>query len=424
MKEKIVVGYIGCGRRGRSVLKENLAKMRDVEIKYLCDMSEARMERATEHLLAGGAQRPLFTKDYHDILNDPEVDAVFVMTGWGGRPAIAMDCMRAGKRVAIEVGCADTLEECFALVDTYEETGVPLMMLENCCYGRRELMALNLVKKGLFGEVVHCSGGYFHYLNERELFRDIETDPVELRHYRIGRYVTDNRDSYPTHELGPIAKAMSINRGNRMVRLNSIASKACGLKQYAKDHLGEDSEWAKLDYKQGDIVNTIITCADGATISLTLDTTLPRAHYSRGFSVRGTKGMCNEDTRVFFFDDMEEGSRNKNNEPEMFEKYDHPIQREYQAACRDVGGHADGIDWLVCRAFIESVKTQTNPPIDVYDTASWLCIGVLSAKSIELGGAPVEIPDFTRGKWQNREPVARGKYCLDEVCEDPNVSIF
>jgi len=131
MKQTIKVGYIGCGRRGRSILKECLAKMRDVEVKYICDASQQRMERATAHLLAGGAARPQFVTDYHEILRDPEIDAVFVMTGWSGRPQIAMEVMRAGKYVAIEVGCADTLEECFALVDTYEETGTPLMMLEN-----------------------------------------------------------------------------------------------------------------------------------------------------------------------------------------------------------------------------------------------------------------------------------------------------
>ena len=85
------------------------------------------------------------------------IDAVVIMTGWSGRPQLAMEAMRAGKYTAIEVGCADNLQECWDLVDTYEQTGVPLMMLENDCYFRRNLMALNMAQQGVFGEIVHCN---------------------------------------------------------------------------------------------------------------------------------------------------------------------------------------------------------------------------------------------------------------------------
>jgi hypothetical protein len=256
-----------------------------------------------------------------------------------------------------------------------------------------------------------------HYLNEVELFKDIENDDV--KHYRLDYYINNNRESYPTHELGPISKALNINRGNRMVRLNCITSKSAGLKSYAKDKLGENSKYSNIDYKQADIVTTLITCAGGETIQLTLDTTLPRAHYSRNFSIRGTKGMSNEDSRAIFIEGMEEPARD--NENEMYEKYDHPIHVEYEKA-QKLGGHG-GIDWLVCRAFVESVKRGINTPIDAYDTASWLCIGALTEQSIAQNGAPVDIPDFTGGKWQNREPAPVQKYSLDVVVDDPETPI-
>ena len=82
------------------------------------------------------------------------------------------------------------------------------------------------------------------------------------------------------------------------------------------------------------------------------------------------------------------------------------------------------MDWLVCRAFVEAVKNAVNTPIDAYDSVTWLAIGALSEQSIKGGGIPVEIPDFTGGKWQDREPVVKGKYCLDEICEDRSVKIF
>ena len=414
MKTQITVGYIGVGRRGSGVLRECFSQMKDVRIKYICDLFPDRVTLGLETVQDKGGYTPIGTQDYHDILNDPEVDAVIIMTGWSGRPALAIESMRAGKYTAIEVGCADTLEECYDLVRTYEETGVPVMMLENCCYGRREMMLYNIVSQGLFGEIVHCTGGYMHYLNNFGLFKDIGV------HYRLPHYIARNRENYPTHELGPISKLLKINRGNRLLTLSSFASKSRGLRQYAADTLGEDHELAHTDFKQGDIVTTVLSCAGGETVVLTLDTTLPRAYYSRNIGVRGTKGMSYEDTRVVFLEGMEEKARD--NEAEFFEKYDHPLHREYESMGTR-GGHG-GMDWLVCRAFVESVKAGTDTPIDAYDTATWLAIGPLSEQSIAQGGKPMEIPDFTHGLWQTDRPVLRGKYCLDEVCEDGSIPIF
>ena len=416
MKEKIRIGYIGLGRRGKGMLK-HFAEMPDVEIVTLSDLSELRLEEGKKRLLEKGCPEPKLTKDYREIINDPTLDAVVVMTGWSGRPAIAIESMRAGKYTAIEVGCADGLSECYDLIRTYEETGSPLMMLENCCYGRREMMLLRMVREGLFGELVHCTGGYQHYLNDEDLFKDIDT--TDIPHYRLPHYVAKNRENYPTHAFGPIAKILGINRGNRMVRLTSVATKSVGLKAYAEDRFGADSPHATTDYLQGDIVNTVITCENGETVLLTLDTTLPRAYYSRNLSIRGTKGMSSEERKVVFLKGMKEGVTD--NEGEMFEQYDHPLHAEYVK--KGVKTGHGGMDWLVCRAFVESVKNGTNTPIDAYDTVSWMAIGPLSEESIAKGGAPVEFPDFTNGRWKDREPIVEGKYCLDKVCEDGSVSV-
>ena len=129
--------------------------------------------------------------------------------------------------------------------------------------------------------------------------------------------------------------------------------------------------------------------------------------------------MYTEERKVLYFTGMEEEI--ENNEEEMFERYDHPLQKEYyKTGVR--GGHG-GMDWLVCRAFVESVKQGTNTPIDAYDTILWMSIAPLSEMSIAKGGAPVSVPDFTKGKWIHREPIVTGKYCLDEVCIDENIKI-
>lgn len=417
MKEKIKLAQIGLGRRGYALLRDSFSDMADVDMAVLCDRYAPSYDRAAELFTSKGKQAPKFTDNFDEVLNDPEIDGIIICTGWQEHGELAKKSMLAGKYTAIEVGCAFDLRECYELIEVYEKTKTPLMMLENCCYGRREMMALNIVKQGLFGDVVHCDGGYHHYLCEGELLVDLDNPNP---HYRLDSYIKRNCEQYPTHELGPISKVLGINYGNRFMTLSSFASKPGGLKRAAERFVGEDSDYAKINYKQGDIITTILTCANGETVRLCLDTTAPRPYYSRDFTVRGTKGMCAEENNVVFFEGMKEPV--KNNEAEMFEKYDHPIHKEYNAIGAR-GGH-DGMDWLVCRAFVESVKNGTQTPINAYDTVLWMSIASLSEQSINLGGAPVPVPDFTNGKWMFQRPENTGKYSLDIVVEDPSTPII
>jgi len=423
-KDRVRIGYIGLGRRGFGMFKNNIAKMNDVDVLWLCDFDEKKIERAQECLVAGGKPQARSTTDYKELLADPDVDAVLVMTGWDTHIECALASLRAGKYTAMEVGGAYDISECYALVDAYEQNATPLMMLENCCYGRKELMALRMAREGLFGKIVHAAGGYLHYLNECELFGNLPAGETDTTHYRQYNYLNRNCENYPTHEFGPISKVLRINRGNRVLTVSSFASRPAGLKDFSSRHLPDDYPLKGADYNQGDIVTTILTCAGGETVVLTLDTTIPRPYYSRNFTIRGTLGCCIEEgngSATFFLEGMKEGVMG--NEKEFYEKYDHPLQAENASIEQNVG-HAENIDWLVLRAFIEAVKAGTDTPIDAYDTATWLAITPLSAASITKGGASVEMPDFTRGRWFNREPVVACKYCLDEVCEDPDIPII
>jgi len=421
MKEKVRIGYIGLGRRGTAVLKQCISEMNDVEVTAVCDLNPAKMENAVSILTEKNRPAPKCYANYHDLLQDPQLDAVMIMTSWNSRIQLAIDTMEAGIPVAIEVGCAYDISECWKLVDAYEKTGVPCMMLENSCYARREMMIYKLAKEGFFGRIVQCTGGYHHYLNDVELYGKNADGSWDTDHYRLAEYAHRNCENYPTHELGPISKILNINRGNRMLSLRSFATEPCGLAAYTKDHVTEDHPFCNADFRQGDIVTTIITCAGGEQIILTLDTTLPRPYYSRGFTVRGTKGMVTEVNRrvaTYFAEGMEEEIFN--NEAEFFEKHDHPLHREYLSQTK--GGH-NGVDWLVSRAFIESVKRGIEPPIDVYDAAVWLSIAPLSEASIAAGGAAIEFPDFTKGKWFRREPEVPQKYSLGVIVEDPDTPI-
>jgi predicted dehydrogenase len=405
------VAVIGVSGRGMSLI-DCLYRMGDVKITVVCDEYEDRMENAAGFIFDKCGYRPISCKNYMEVVKRGDVDCVITPSSWSSHIKIALAAMRAGKPVGIEVGGAYSLQECWELVKTSEETGVDCMMLENCCYGREEMAVLNMIKQGVFGEMIHCQGGYQH-----DLRHEIAMG-MENRHYRFNNYQHRNGEIYPTHEVGPIAKYLDINRGNRFLTLTSMSSKARGLHEWIVQHKGPDHEHAKIEFTQGDIVTTMIKCAHGETVLLLHDTSLPRV-YSRGGRVQGTKAIWMEDKKAIHIDGVSPAERWEALEEswEPFDKYlaiyEHPLWAEFRKGGVH-GGHG-GMDYLVLRAFLESVKYDSPVPIDVYDTAAWMAVTCLSEESIAMGSMPVTFPDFTGGKWINRLEEKASKYGLSKV---------
>lgn len=399
------VGLIGLGQRGICHLEGILTERDDVAITYVCDTYEDRMAEAIKMVEEKKGNTPLCSADYRRLIESEEVDVVIVASAWENHIPAVIHAMRCGKQVGTEVGGAYSVEDCWELVRTYEETGIHCMMLENCCYDRNELMVMGMVREGLFGKIVHCDGGYQHDLRSEIAFGE------EIRHYRLRNYMNRCGENYPTHELGPIAKILDINRGNRMVSLVSMASGAWGLNEYAEQNEKVNPALRTARFAQGDIVKTLIKCAGGETISLTLDTTLPRT-YSRNFTVRGTKGFFSEDGNGIYENGMGEFDHNWYDNIESYrEKWESKIWHDFMNdGVR--GGHG-GMDWLVFDAFFESLRNNDVPPIDTYDAAAWMAITPLSEISVARGSTAVDIPDFTRGQWLCRTDKNKGKYCLD-----------
>lgn len=390
-------GIIGLGNRGMSLLEHVILALSDYcDVTAVCDVYEDRMMDAKKLIMDKGQKEPLMTKDYKELIDSDIVDTVFVFSSWETHSEMAIYAMNAKKAVAIEVGGVYNIDECYRMVEAYERTKTPFMFLENCCFGRREMMALNMVQKGVFGEIVHCSGGYCHDL------RYEVSHGRELRHYRLDNYLNRNCENYPTHELGPIAKVLNINHGNRLLSLVSVASKSAGLHDYINLNKSDDEVLKNAKFAQGDIITTIIKCANGETITITLDTTLPR-FYSRGFTVRGTRGMYEEATDSVFLDsngdnehDFDWRETQSGNAKNYEDEYDHPVWKKYIED--GVQGTHDGMDWLEFKTFFECLKNNEPIPVDVYDAATWMSITALSEQSITTG-LPVAIPDFTKGKW-------------------------
>ncbi len=398
---KVRVAAVGIGGRGYGILDGLLVHMDNLTVTAVCDLYEDRVQAAEDSVVRayGEEHRPFGTVDYREIMTRDDVDAVIIMSAWESHIPIAICAMEHGKAVGMEVGGAYSVDQCWELVRAWERTRVPFMFLENCCYGEAEMMVMNMVKEGLFGEIVHCEGGYRHDLRDEVIYGK------ENRHYRLRNYLHRNCENYPTHELGPIAQILNINRGNRFLSLVSVASKSVGLNAFAASHPNADQRLATADFAQGDVVTTIIKCAHGETITLTLDTCLPRG-YSRGFLVQGTKGMYMEDNRSVFLDtdhggkDHWDWSPEWNNQVHYLEKYAHPVWVDYHK--NGIRGGHGGMDGLVYDEFIECVRTGRPCPIDVYDAVALMVVTPLSEESIALGSAPVAFPDFTGGAWCER----------------------
>ena len=400
--KRVKIGVIGRGCRG-SGLMETMVLTDKYEFIMICDKYEDRAENGVKFVKEKLGYEPKGTTNYHEVLANPEVEAVLISCDWEMHIPIAIDAMRAGKAIALEVGGAYSVDECYKLVEEWEKARVPFMFLENCCYNKDELLCLNMAKAGKLGRIVYASGSYSHDL------RGEVTGGKENRHYRLRNYLNRNCENYPTHELGPIAKILGINRGNRMVSLVSVASGAFGMSDYVEKRNANgtlvNEELIGAEFKQGDVVNTIITCENGEQILIRLDTCLPRS-YSREFIVHGTNGMYEQAYDAVYMEGEKEYwepsdyAKNNLNNSEKYKEYLPDFWRTITKEQIDAG-HG-GMDFFELTDFANRLLEGKDMPIDVYDAAAWMVITPLSELSIKAGGMPQAVPDFTKGAYKSR----------------------
>jgi len=386
--DKLRVGFIGAGNRGTSLMK-NLFSVKGVIVTAICDPNEEVVHRNVA--LAKEVYGDMCTgySSYTDLLDSGKVDAVIIASTWITHVKIACDAMKRGIYVGMEVGPAGSIAECRRLIDTYEETGTHLFLLENCCWGQNELFLLNAVRNNVFGEIVHLAGAYQHDCREL-LLREYDNKHLpfcERIHHKIR-----NMEGYPTHELVPLGKLIGINSRNRFLSLSAASSKAVGFQKLYKEVKGE--EYPER-INQGDVISTLIRCSNGETIALTYDTSLPRP-YSRGLRVQGTNGIWMEDNHSIYLEGRSPKDAWEKDE-EYMKEFEHPLWTMYRES-EIQGGHG-GMDYLMLAAFADYASRNARPPIDVYDAATYISIACLVEDSLTMGGALVTVPDFTDGKW-------------------------
>lgn len=414
---KLKIGLIGLGQRGAAYgmadgsigLLGNILNNSDVLVTALCDSREERINFAAEKVIAAGQKKPLLTTDYKEVLSGG-VDAVIVCTSWASHVEVALEAMKTGIAVGIEVGGTHDLDDMKKLVATYETTKTPFMFLENCCYNKDELLVTSLARNGKLGEICYCHGAYCH-----DLRNEITEVGLKRGHYRLEEYKNHNCENYPTHELGPIVKLLGITRGNKFTRLTAMASKSRGLDEYINSH-DEVSALKGVKFRQGDVVTTAIECENGELITLKLDTTLPRL-YDREITVSGTKGYYNQTLRSVVLDgDRFDHEKNVIQDSlNSQDDYDEYLPDDWKTITEEQlkTGHG-GMDFVMLKHFFIAVKNKEEMPIDVYEACAMMCVTALSEESIKKGGAPVEVPDFTNGAYKTRS--------IKDVLPLPNVN--
>ncbi len=410
--KKVRMGFIGVGFRGQGHV-ENALRRNDVDIVAVCDVSDFMLQRTADIFKKAGKPMPqVFKGDpyaYRKLLELKNLDAVLIASPWEWHAPMIIDSLQAGlKYIATEVILGITMEDHWAVVREAEKQKANVMMLENVCYRRDVAAILNMVRQGMFGELLHLQAGYQHDLRTVKFNNGVDGGPgvefgdkgISEAKWRTNHSVHRNGDLYPTHGIGPVAQMLDINHGNRFLSLSSFATKTRGLHKFVVDHAGENHPNAKVEFKLGDIVTTHIKCVNGETILLEHDTNNPRP-YSLGFRVQGTKGIWMDVNKSLYIEGVSKTDDSWEAAQPYLDKYDHPLWARW-GKDTEGAGHG-GMDFFVLHAFVESVKRKTATPMDVYDAAVWSAITPLSEASIELGNQTVEFPDFTSGQWMYRK---------------------
>lgn len=384
--ERVRIGFIGVGARGQRAV-ERIMNIEGAEITSLCDFIEKNLADSCAIINKYGGSKPathLGEEGWRTLCESDDVDLVYISTDWLSHAEIAIYAMEHGKHVALEVPAAMSVEDCWRLVDTSERTQQHCMMLENCCYDEFELATLNMVQKGLFGEVVHAEASYIHDLRERISQND--NGHRLWINWQVEYMATHIANFYPTHGLGPVALALGIHRGDRMKSIVSVSSKAIG----------------EADKFRGTMNSSIITTEKGHTILLQHGIALPRP-YSRSFLLSGTKGYIQKypaPYAAFAPDttDVLSGERCS----ALAEEHRHPFVEAYKERGVEICG-SRWIDFLMDSRLIYCLRNGLPLDMDVYDAAEWSSLVELTEQSALAGGVPVEIPDFTRGEWARYE---------------------
>ena len=383
-----------------------------IELVAICDPSDEVRSRWTD----GRPDLKAYSQ-FEDMVEDPGIDAIFIATPMLLHAGQALTALNAGKHVLSEVIAAATLDECHALVETVEKTGLTYMMAENYCYRREAMMIKNMTDQNVFGDLTYAEGAYIHDC------RDLMFNDDLTRTWRgggTGITQSTRGNGYPTHSLGPIAQWLGINRVDRLARTTTFVTKSSARQEWARSVLpvghadAQDAAWAEFT----DSATTLIETEQGRVICLRKDSASPRPHNMALHTLQGTRGAYmsgrfDGEQPLVWVDGVSTGvspanfgykgmarpsGQSTETHPEwqplwdLSDKYEHPYWKELGEEAIQAG-HGGG-DYFVMYDFARAVAGEIDPPIDVYDAVTWSSIFPISIENVKRNGEPLDIPDF------------------------------
>lgn len=397
--ENVRIGFIGVGSRGRAAVAR-MSQIQGVTIIAIADINPQRTDEIIR-LLEPTVHKPAVyagTADaWKKLSARQDIDLVYICTPWSLHTEMCVFAMEHGKHAAVEVPAAQTIEDCWMLVETSERTRMHCMMLENCCYDFFELLTLNMTRQGIFGDIIHGEGAYIHSRTENVL--------KHRPNWRVKENQGRNGNLYPTHGLGPICQIMNINRGDRLTYMSSMSGNDFTLEP-AITKLSETREdWKPYLNKKfrGNMNVSIIRTELGRTIMLQHDVSSPRV-YSRIHLVSGTKASAQKyplPAKIHLEDHkwITDAEMRK-----IEEQYSPLIVKKIGDVAKQIGGHG-GMDMMMDWRLIDCLRNGLPLDMTVYDAAIYSCIEPLSEWSVANRSNSIDIPDFTRGAWKTNKPI-------------------
>lgn len=396
--EQLKVAIIGLGNRGSGHVELMVSLHPKAKITAICDLQEEKAKQSADFLRAEGQTPAVYSGNpeaWKEMVQRDDIDLVIIATPWEEHTPMGVYAMQQGKHVGIEVPVALTLEDCWKLVDTAEETQRNCMMLENTCYGEEELWVLNMVNAGVFGTLTYAEAAYIHNLTEG-LFSDKYYNKWRIRHHQAS-----DANLYPTHGLGPVAQYLGIGRGDRFDHLVAMSSLEASLTAHARTIDKTNEFYNRSDFAHGDMNNALIKTHQARTVLLQHDVVTPRP-YSRINALAGTQAYHEGyPSRLAIQGKQEHDWLPEAAYQEMREKFKHPIWETLKEKTEQNQFHG-GMDYVMAYRLIDNLNRGLPLDMDVYDAVDWSVVTPLSATSIQLGSVPVKFPDFTRGQWKEK----------------------
>lgn len=418
--ETVRIGFIGLGQRGGAAVPR-INYISGISINGLCDVRPEKVQQAQGRIKNSPHKPALYSGSedaWKEMCERDDIDVIYIATPWEWHVPMAVYAMNHGKHVCLEVGPAESIEECWQLVDASEKNKKHCIFLENCCYDFFELLTLNMARKGYFGEIIHCEGAYIH-TNIESIF----DENVRYELWRLKGNAKGSGNLYPTHGLGPICQVMNINRGDKMDYLVSMSGNDFTMNRLAEESYNRNpSEFKPFlnDNFRGNMNTSIIKTNKGKTIMLQHDISSPRV-YTRIHLISGTKGSALKFPTPGKIANSHEGWISAEEMKKLEDTYTLPIAKQLGEMAKKIGGHG-GMDFLMDWRWVDCLRNGLPIDNDVYDRALWTCIAPLSKWSVSNKSASIDVPDFTRGAWKKNKPV---DYSIDHGNLTPvkNISI-